>query len=169
MGSQYANLEGRHFVNADFVAGVRQAYPATTKKIPLGFSTYTGWTGKDEVLFTLHSGVDELEKFGSTLYEVTWDPVNPGAFMKDILGAVKHDTFEKKASRRRTVAARSVEALWGPTLGDLKKASEERRISEERARRRRAFVEQARAEMAREAASTPSPDVKDWISWDPSE
>jgi hypothetical protein len=92
MAAQYINLAGRRFVNEDFVNAVREAYP-TTKKIPLGFSTYVGWSGKDEVLFTLHDAVGGLE---GKVYEATFSPANPGAFEDKILKNVKHT--EKTAS-----------------------------------------------------------------------
>jgi hypothetical protein len=87
MPAQYANLGGRRFVNADFVNDVRKLYPGTTKKIPLGYSTYVGWTGKDEVLFTQHAPVAGIK---GGVYEVTTNVVNPAAFDNKILKRIKY-------------------------------------------------------------------------------
>jgi len=114
MPAQYADLGGRRFVNEDFVDEVRGLYPASTRKIPLGYSTYTGWTGKDEVLFTEHDAVEDLD---GKVYEVTVDPANPAAFDEQILANVSHTT--KKA----TVGL----GHWGPTLAELAELAASRR------------------------------------------
>jgi hypothetical protein len=108
MSAQYANLGGRQFVNEDFVSDVRELYPHSTRKIPFGWSTYTGWTGKDEVLFTRHDAVEGLE--GDT-YEVTFDPVNPAAFDERILGEIQH--VVKSASVPMERQARVPSGLYG--------------------------------------------------------
>jgi len=122
MPAQYAHLDGRRYVNQDFVDEVRQAYPATTKKIPLGFITYVGWTGKDEVLFTQQEPLPDVEMEGP-VFQVNFQPDNPRAFTDGILAKVKHTT--KSASSGARVRARSREATldrWGPTLGLSKEA-----------------------------------------------
>lgn len=106
MSAQYTNLDGRRFVNEDFVSEVRKIYPATTKKIPLGYSTYVGWTGKDEILFTQHDAVGGLE---GKVYEATFSPANPAAFDLAILKNVKHTV--KTASVSEDVPE------WGTLLG----------------------------------------------------
>jgi hypothetical protein len=115
MTAQYANLAGRRFVNEDFVNGVRALYPATTKKIPLGYSTYVGWTGKDEVLFTQHDAVGGLE---GKVYEATFSPANPAAFEIAILQQIKHTT--KSASEEPVVSGGHVTEsdviAWGALL-----------------------------------------------------
>lgn len=169
MTARYAHLDGRYWVNADFIARVRQAYPATTKKIPLGFSTYTGWSGKDEVLFTQHDPIEELGDFGPT-FEVTFEPSNPAAFEEDILGVVKHTKVsptKKTSSRQRTRPSSELDNLWGPTLEDTRKA---KKASEEKARKRaqwRKFVGAVREEMSRETeVRRESSTDDDWLSWD---
>lgn len=113
MAAQYANLGGRHFVNEDFVRDVRDLYPATTKKMPLGYNTYVGWTGKDQVLFTEHDAVGGLE---GKVYEVSFSPSNPAAFEEAILGKIKHTT--KKAA----VESEDPTIAWGPLLGHTREA-----------------------------------------------
>jgi len=170
MPAQYAHLDGRRYVNADFVSKVRETYPATTKKIPLGYSTYTGWTGKDEVLFTEHQPLDDLAHLNGQLYEVTFDPSHPECFEKDILGRVSHTTVDKRAGMERRREAASVEQQWGPPLTD---AMERRATLEKRhrvLRRRRAFIQSILEERGRAKAAGQAPaTVDDWIAWDPSE
>jgi hypothetical protein len=161
MASQYAHLDGRRYVNAEFVGKVREAFPATTKKIPLGYSTYTGWGGKDEVLFTEHAPLDEDAGLEGQVYEVTFDPSHPECFEEDILGKVGHTKVEKKASlgaprRRLTADAAKMGALWGPTLEDAVK----RRTARER---KSQAVRRVRELLAKEQAP------REWISWDPSD
>jgi len=118
MPAQYAHLDGRHWVNEDFVDNVRELYPATTKKIPLGYSTYTGWTGKDEILFTAHGPLDDQARFEGQLYEASFDLVAADNFREKILERIKHSTpakAEKRASiRQRKIA--SLEQRWGMTI-----------------------------------------------------
>ena len=122
MTAQYVKSAGpgeRHFVNQDFVDAVGELYPATWEKIPLGHHVYTGWQGKDEVLFTLHGPVGEME--GET-YEVNWPPDRPEAFFGDIL---PHIQFTKMAHEVQTMTRQRItwdtDALtkkWGMTLDD---------------------------------------------------
>jgi len=174
MPAQYAHLDGRRYVNADFVGKVREHYPATTKKIPLGYSTYTGWTGKDEVLFTEHQPLDDLAHLAGQLYEVTFDPSHPECFEEDILGRVSHTTVEKQASpaegsRARTGSEVTLEQRWGGTLGDAQGRVAARKQREDQLRRRRAFLagileERKRVTAAGEAPTT----VNEWLAWDAS-
>lgn len=175
MPAQYAHLDGRRYVNADFVGKVRETYPATTKKIPLGYSTYTGWSGKDEVLFTEHQPLDDLAHLDGQLYEVTFDPSHPECFEQDILGRVSHSTVKKRAAdapRARQGTEPTLEQRWGPTLDARMqhKASVERRA--EKLRRRRAFVasvleKRKKAQEASEPPAAAPATVDDWIAWDP--
>lgn len=105
MSAQYAKFGDRCFVNGDFVKNVRELFSTTTRRIPLGYQTYVGWTGKDEVLFTKHDGVEGLD---GEVYEVTWDPVNPGSFHQQILPAVSHTSKTGKLH-----VARSASGLYG--------------------------------------------------------
>lgn len=172
MPAQYAHLDGRRYVNADFVSKVREMYPATTKKIPLGYSTYTGWTGKDEVLFTQHQPLDDLAHLDGQLYEVTFDPSHPECFEKDILAHVSHSTVEKRASttRRRLSSDVSLVQKWGSTLAEAMDR-QNRNASREKVRRlNRAFVQQVLEERRKTTAADRAPaTVDDWIAWDPSE
>lgn len=93
MTAQFVRLDGRRFVNSDFIAEVRKLYPATTSKMPLGYATYVGWTGKDLVQFVQHDPVGGLE---GVVYEAVPHPVKPEAFDQKILQHVKHR--ELKAS-----------------------------------------------------------------------
>lgn len=94
MTAQFVRLDGRRFVNSDFIAEVRKLYPATTSKMPLGYATYVGWTGKDLVQFVQHDPVGGLE---GVVYEAVPHPVKPEAFDDKILRHVKHR--ELKASQ----------------------------------------------------------------------
>lgn len=159
MPAQYAHLDGRRYVNADFVSKVRETFPATTKKIPLGYSTYTGWTGKDQVLFTEHAPLDDLAHLNGQLYEVTFDPSHPEAFEQDILGTVSHSTVEKRATskdvpRRRMTAEASLDDLWGPTL-----ESAQKRWAKQQ--RRNAFVGEVQKRSQKSQGT-----VDDWIAWE---
>ena len=87
MTPQYAHLDGRHCVNDSFVKEVQDLYPATTFKMPLGYRTYVGWTGKDEVFFNEH---DQIEGIDGTTYEVMFEPDNPDAFLVAILQQISH-------------------------------------------------------------------------------
>lgn len=122
MAAQYAHLDGRRYVNEDFVHAARQAFPATTKKIPLGFSVYTGSTGKDEVLFVRQGATVPDVGFDGLVYQVSFDPSHPECFEDHILKQVKHSTLKgKKAAgstpaRRRLAAADDLERLWSTTL-----------------------------------------------------
>ena len=115
MPAQYAHLDGRYYVNEDFLSGVRQAYPATTKKIPLGYSTYTGWTGKDEVLFTQQEPVPDAGIEGP-VFQVTFQPDNPDAFEKDILTKVRHTTKSANAASGSRARLPGAPEGWGHTL-----------------------------------------------------
>lgn len=126
MTAQYANLDGRHWVNEDFVNEVRSLYPATTKKIPLGYSTYTGWTGKDEILFTSHAHLDDEAKFQGQLYEASFDDVGADNFRDKILDQVEYmpppkDTAKGASERRRKQA--DLDQRWGATLDDRMKVA----------------------------------------------
>jgi hypothetical protein len=119
MTAQFVRLGDRRFVNSDFISEVRKLYPATTSKIPLGFSTYVGWTGKDLVLFTQHDPVGGLQ---GVVYEVTTNPVKPEAFDVKILKLVKHRELkaaseaptETVAAPQPTVhVARAAQGLYG--------------------------------------------------------
>ena len=132
MPAQYAHLDGRRFVNEDFVNGVRDVYPATTKKIPLGFSTYTGWTGKDEVLFTQQEP-EPAVAFDGPVYQVTFDPSHPECFEEKILPLVDHSApsaakgASEKEPRRRLTAGLDVARVWGETLdGKIDRVAAER-------------------------------------------
>jgi hypothetical protein len=121
MQAQYAHLDGRRYVNQDFVTKVREAYPATSKKIPLGYSVYTGWTGKDEVLFVEQGDTSPDVKFSGPIYQVSFDPSHPECFEKRILGDVKHTTLERRASEEtppqpRLAGANDLDLRWGDTL-----------------------------------------------------
>lgn len=124
MSAQYAQLDGRHWVNEDFVNGVRDLYPATTKKIPLGYSTYTGWTGKDEVLFVTHEPLDDKAHFEGQLYEASFDDVGAMNFKAKILDQVKHTSPAKgKAASEDSPHERDrrrpgLDQKWGRTLED---------------------------------------------------
>lgn len=113
MPAQYAHLDGRRYVNEDFVTAVREAFPATSKKIPLGYSVYTGWTGKDEVLFVEQGDTNPDVAFKGPVFQVSFDPSHPECFEKHILGDVKHTTLSRRASQESEVDLR-----WGTTLGD---------------------------------------------------
>jgi hypothetical protein len=174
MPARYAQLDGRHFVNAEFMDAVRQLYPATTKKIPLGYSTYTGWTGLDEVLFTEHGEIEEIKEFGP-LYEVTWQPASDRAFMDHILDKIKHSSVQKDvpykgAPRRRLSSSEDLKTRWGSTLSETEqRRSLEHSVAEGTRRQARALraivAAMRREETGARTASTPD----EWISWDPSE
>lgn len=129
MPAQYAHLDGRRYVNEDFVNDVREIYPATTKKIPLGYSTYTGWTGKDEVLFTQQEPSPDVS-FDGPVFQVTFDPSHPECFEEKILPQVKHATpppAKSASGRRRLTAGIDVDRVWGQTLeGRMERAAAER-------------------------------------------
>lgn len=120
MAAQYAHLDGRRYVNDAFVNAARQEFPATTKKIPLGFSIYTGWSGKDEVLFVRQGTPTPDVGFEGIVYQVSFDPSHPECFEDRILKQVKHSTLnEKKAAaqpRRRLATSDDLERLWSTTL-----------------------------------------------------
>jgi hypothetical protein len=120
MTAQYANLDARHWVNEDFVNAVRDLYPATTKKIPLGYSTYTGWTGKDEVLFVTHEPLDDKAHFEGQLYEASFDDVGRQNFKAKILDQVKFSAPAKgkAASHERDRKRPGLDQKWGRTLQD---------------------------------------------------
>lgn len=121
MPAQYAHLDGRHWVNEDFVNDVRQLYPATTKKIPLGYSTYTGWTGKDEVFFIQHDPLDDKAHFQGQLYEASFDPVGAVNFRDKILEHVEYTAPAKAKAASETGRHRKEPALdqkWGMTLDE---------------------------------------------------
>ena len=171
MPAQYAHLDGRRYVNAEFVGKVRETYPATTKKIPLGYSTYTGWSGKDEVLFTEHQPLDDLAHLAGQLYEVTFDPSHPEAFEQEILGRVSHSTIEKRGaaadgSRQRVVGEPTLDQRWGRTLFDMLEHQASERRKGARAHRLRGYLESLKAK--REAAAAPST-VDEWLAWDASD
>jgi len=130
MPAQYANLDGRHWVNEEFVDKVRELYPATTKKIPLGYSTYTGWTGKDEILFTAHDHLDDEAEFEGQLFEASFDDVGADNFRDKILDQVQHSA-PKKVPRTAGARVRKDAGLnqrWGPTLEErMKLATLERK------------------------------------------
>lgn len=175
MPAQYAHLDGRRYVNADFVSKVRETYPATTKKIPLGYSTYTGWTGKSEVLFTEHQPLDDIAHLDGQLYEVTFDPSHPEYFEKDILGRVSHSTVEKRAgaldgSRRRATPEVTLEQRWGQTLTASMERHAARRKRHDQQRKRRAFVQSVLEERGEKGApGSPRAAADDWIAWDPTD
>lgn len=134
MPAQYANLDGRHWVNEEFVNKVREMYPATTKKIPLGFSTYTGWTGKDEILFTAHDHLDDEAEFEGQLYEASFDNVGAENFRDKILDQVEHQPPKKRSRKaseegvERVRKQAALDSLWGDTLQDrMKQASVEKK------------------------------------------
>jgi hypothetical protein len=125
MPAQYAQLDGRHWCNEDFVNKVRDLYPATTKKIPLGYSTYTGWTGKDEILFTSHEHLDDEAQFEGNLYEASFDDVGATNFRDKILEQVDHQSPRKRprdASERQRKQA-DLDQRWGQTLDDKMKVA----------------------------------------------
>lgn len=117
--AQYIQSAGpgeRHFVNQDFVDAVGELYPGTWKKIPLGWHVYTGLQGADEVLFTQHGPVGDLE---GQVYEVTWPPVRPEAFFEDILPHIEHTTLKStapKMARQRITWDSDLQQKWGTTL-----------------------------------------------------
>jgi hypothetical protein len=112
---------GRHFVNEDFVDLVGDLYPATWEKIPLGWHVYTGWQGKDEVLFTQHAPIEDKELEGQ-VYEVNWPPVRPEAFFGDILPFIQHTKLAHEESpmtrQRITWDQDELRAKWGMTLDE---------------------------------------------------
>lgn len=125
MPAQYAHLDGRHWVNEDFVDKVRELYPATTKKIPLGYSTYTGWTGKDEILFTAHEHLDDEAQFEGQLFEASFDDVGADNFRDKILEQVEHQAPKKmpREASERVRKQASLDQRWGPTLEDKMKVA----------------------------------------------
>jgi hypothetical protein len=129
MSAEYAHLDGRHWVNDDFVKAVQDLYPATTFNMPLGFRTYVGWTGKDEVWFTEH---DEIEGIDGPTYEVMFEPDHPEAFTMEMLDKVDHQV--KKAFFRDPLddwrQQRELIATYGETI--------------EEARERKGMTKQAR-------------------------
>jgi hypothetical protein len=112
---------GRHFVNEDFVEKVGELYPVTWEKIPLGWHVYTGWQGKDEVLFTQHAPIEDKEMEGQ-VYEVNWPPVRPEAFFEDILPFIQHTKLaheETPMTRQRiTWDQDELRKKWGMTLDE---------------------------------------------------
>lgn len=75
---------GRIFVNDAFVASVRNKYPVTSLRIPLGYRVATDMTGKGIVFFTKHANFPTLK--GNT-YEVTFEPLwKKSAWDNGILG-----------------------------------------------------------------------------------
>lgn len=107
MPAQYANLDGRRFVNEAFVDAVRKLFPATTKKIPLGISVYTGWTGKDEVLFVQQGATSPDIDFDGTVYQVSFDPSHPECFEEKILKDVTHSTLQKASTSRARLSRKA--------------------------------------------------------------
>jgi len=121
MPAQYIQLDGRHWCNEDFVNKVRDLYPATTKKIPLGYSTYTGWTGKDEVLFTAHEHLDDEAKFDGQLFEASFDDVGADNFRDKILEIVDYVAPPKPSKKQSSDDGRqrkqaTLDQSWGSTL-----------------------------------------------------
>lgn len=113
---------GRHFVNEDFVDLVGDLYPGTWEKIPLGWHVYTGWQGKDEVLFTEHAPIEDKDLEGQ-VYEVNWPPVRPEAFFGDILPFIEHRKLahqkDSPMTRQRiTWDKDELRAKWGMTLDE---------------------------------------------------
>lgn len=123
MTAQYVKTnDGRHFVNEDFVTAVGDLYPGTWEKIPLGWHVYTGWQGKDEVLFTEHAPIEDKELEGK-VYEVNWPPVRPEAFFEDILPFIEHRKLahqkESPMTRQRlTWDQDELRKKWGMTLNE---------------------------------------------------
>ena len=121
MTAQYVRSAGpgeRHFVNQDFVDAVGELYSVTWEKIPLGWHVYTGWQGKDEVLFTQHDSVGEME--GLT-YEVNFPPDRPTAFFGDILPHIEHHKMAREVrtmTRQRLTWDDELTKKWGSTLHD---------------------------------------------------
>jgi hypothetical protein len=129
MTAQYIKAAGpgeRHFVNQDFVDAVGELYPVTWEKIPLGWHVYTGWQGKDEVMFTQHGPVGEME---GQVYEVNFPPDRPEAFTMDILPHIIHTTLSstapKYASPESNMARQRITwdnnrlgSKWGETLSE---------------------------------------------------
>ena len=122
MSAQYVRSAGpgeRHFVNQDFAEAVGDLYPVTWEKIPLGWHVYTGWQGKDEVLFTTHGPVGEME--GQT-YEVSFPPDRPEAFFGDILPHIQHTKMAHEVQtmtrQRITWDKDALTKKWGMTLDD---------------------------------------------------
>jgi len=122
MSAQYVRSAGpgeRHFVNQDFVDAVGDLYPVTWEKIPLGWHVYTGWQGKDEVLFTQHGPVGEME---GVTYEVNWPPDRPEAFFGDILPHIQHTKMAHEVQtmtrQRLTWDNDELTKKWGMTLHD---------------------------------------------------
>lgn len=116
----------RHFVNQDFVDSVGELYPVTWEKIPLGWHVYTGWQGKDEVMFTQHGPVGEME---GQVYEVSFPPDRPEAFTMDILPHIIHTTLSSTAPKYATTESNMARqritwdnnqlgSKWGETLSE---------------------------------------------------
>jgi hypothetical protein len=74
---------------------------------------YTGWQGKDEVLFTQHDPVGEME--GET-YEVNFQPDRPEAFLDDILPHIQHTKMASMDRKRITWDTDEFRTKWGMTL-----------------------------------------------------
>lgn len=123
MTAQYVKTtNGRHFVNEDFVDAVGDLYPGSWEKIPLGWHVYTGWQGKDEVLFTEHAPIEDKEMDGK-VYEVNWPPVRPEAFFGDILPFIEHRKLAHQKDspmtrQRLTWDQDELRKKWGMTLDE---------------------------------------------------
>ena len=115
MPAQFAQLEGRRYVNQDFVNAVRKAYPVTTDKMPLGFACYVGWTGKDLVQFVqTDPGLDIT--FKGDVYEAVPDPANPEAFDVTLLPNIKHEVLKQTKKQAAVADARRLIRKWGALL-----------------------------------------------------
>lgn len=115
MPAQYAHLDGRHYVNADFVNDVRKLYPVTTSKMPLGFACYVGWTGKDLVQFVQQVPEPDVS-FQGGVFEAVPDPARVEAFSVDILPKVKYKELKQTKKQATIHAARKLLSSWGSTL-----------------------------------------------------
>jgi hypothetical protein len=135
MTALYAHLDGRYFVNEDFIHEVEQLYPATTVKIPLGYHVYVGWEGKDEVFFTSHDPIGRLGIGDDQAYEVSvrsldyldrfLDNILSRVEYSDISKELKKELEKKQTSSRIRLTAREDQLLrtWGPTLEERVKTA----------------------------------------------
>jgi hypothetical protein len=131
MPALYANLDGRYYVNEDFIKGVEQLFPATTVKMPLGYHVYVGWEGKDEVFFNTHDPIGRLGRGDGQAYEVMCRaPDFFDRFLEKILPHVNHQDISEELKKtllpkteveeriRLTAHTASLQRVWGKTLDE---------------------------------------------------
>lgn len=89
------NNAGTILVDDKFLSEVRELYPHTSLRIPLGYRVATDPTGKGIVFFTQDTGASP---FKGASYQVNFDPMAEEAWTQRILARVPHETVRPKIS-----------------------------------------------------------------------